>query len=80
MLTEKDTQNKNCSVRSRPSQLAELSRSELFSHSAHVNFFVTFATKVPYLTFSDKMRQFLMQEMDRIREGGNKEKMMRCTD
>ena len=36
----------------RPSQLAELSRSqfdpELFSHGAHVKFFfVTFATKVP---------------------------------
>ena len=39
---------------SRPSQLAELSHSEfdpeLFSHSAIVNFFVTFATKVPQLT------------------------------
>ena len=48
----------------RPSQLGELSRSEfdpeLFSHSMYVKFFVTFATKVPYLTFCDKMRQFLM--------------------
>ena len=43
----------------RPAQLAELPRSvfdpELFPHSAYVKFFVTFATKVPYLTFSDKM-------------------------
>ena len=43
----------------RPSQLAELSRSqfdqELFSHSTYVKFFVTFATKVPYLTFCDKI-------------------------
>ena len=30
-------------------------------------------TKVPYLTFCDKMRQFLTKEMDRA--GGNKEKM-----
>ena len=40
-------------------QLAELSHSEfdpkLFSHSAYVNFFVSFATKVPHLTFCDKM-------------------------
>ena len=47
----------------RPAQLAELSRSEfdpeLFSHSAsHVKFFVTFAKKVPFLTFCDKMWQF----------------------
>ena len=43
----------------RPAQLAELPRSEfdpeLFPHSAYVKFFVTFATKVPYLTFCDKM-------------------------
>ena len=42
----------------RPAQLAELSRSEvdqeLFSHGAYVKFFVTFATKVLYLTFCDK--------------------------
>ena len=48
----------------RPAQLAELPRSEfdpeLFPHSAYVKFFVTFATKVPYLTFCDKMRQFLI--------------------
>ena len=48
----------------RPAQLAELSRSkfdpELFSHGAYVNFFVTFATKVLFLIFSDKMRQFLI--------------------
>ena len=41
----------------RPSQLAELSRSEfnleLFSHSAYAKFFITFATKVPSLTFCD---------------------------
>ena len=46
-------------VRARPAQLAELPRSEfdpeLFPHSAYVKFFVTFATKVPYLTFCDKM-------------------------
>ena len=67
---------------SRPSQLAELSRSEfdpeLFSHSAYVKFFVTFAIKVPYLPFCDKMRQFLVLEMDR--EGGNKEKMRKCRE
>ena len=43
----------------RPSQLAELSRSEfdpeLFSHSAYVKSFVIFATKVLYLIFCDKM-------------------------
>ena len=45
----------------RPTQLAELPRSkfdpELFSHSAYVKLLVTFATKVPYLAFCDKMRQ-----------------------
>ena len=65
----------------RPAQLGELSRSEfdpeLFSHSANDNF-VTFATKVSYVTFCDKMRQFLIQEMDR--EGGNKEKMRKCRE
>ena len=44
---------------SRPAQLAELPRSkfdpELFPHSAYVEIFVTFATKVPYLTFCNKM-------------------------
>ena len=48
-------------VSSRPSQLAELSRSEfdpeLFSHSTYVKFFVTFVTKVPYSTFFDKKRK-----------------------
>ena len=48
----------------RLSQLAELSHGvfdpELFSHSAYVNFFVTFATKVSYLTFCDKMWQFFI--------------------
>ena len=57
----------------RPTQLLELSRSqfdpEFFSHRAYVKFYVTFVTKVPYLTFCDKMRQFLVYEMDR--EGGN---------
>ena len=61
----------------RPAQLAELSRSEfdpeLFSRSMYVKFFVTFETKVPYLTFCDKMRQFFIQEMDR--EGGNRDKL-----
>ena len=48
----------------RPSQLAELSHSEfdpeLFSQSAYDKVFVTFVTKVPYLTFCDKMRKFLI--------------------
>ena len=69
-------------VHNRPAQLAELPRSkfdpELFSHSAYVKFFVTFATKVPYLTFCDKMRQFFIKEMDR--EGGKKEKMRKCKE
>ena len=49
---------------SRPAQLAELPHSEfgpkLFPHSAYVKFFVTFATKKPYLTFWDKMWQILI--------------------
>ena len=48
----------------RLAQLAGLSRSEfdpeLFSRSMYVKFFVTFETKVPYLTFCDKMSQFLI--------------------
>ena len=44
---------------SRPAQLARLPRSkldpELFPHSAYVKIFVTFATKMPYLTLCDKM-------------------------
>ena len=44
---------------SRPAQIAELPRSKfdpkLFPHSAYVEIFVTFATKVPYLTFCNKM-------------------------
>ena len=48
----------------RPAKLVELSRREfdpeLFSHCAYVKFFVTFATKVAYLTFCDKMRQFFI--------------------
>ena len=43
----------------RPAQIAELPRSkldpELFPHSAYVEIFVTFATKVAYLTFCNKM-------------------------
>ena len=43
----------------RPARIAELPRSkfdpELFPHSAYVDIFVTFATKVPYLTFCNKM-------------------------
>ena len=50
----------------------------LFSHSAYVKFYVTFATKVPYLKFCDKIRQFLILEIDR--EGGNKEKMRKCRE
>ena len=42
----------------RPAQLARLPRSKfdpkLFPHSAYVKI-VTFATKMPYLTFCDKM-------------------------
>ena len=48
----------------RPAQIAELPRSkfdpELFPHSAYVEIFVTFATKVPYLTFCNKMWRILM--------------------
>ena len=70
------------SISSRPSQLAELSRSkfdpQLFSHGAYVKFFVTFATKMSYLTFCKKMRQFLIYEMNR--EGGNKEKIRKCRE
>ena len=33
---------------------------ELFSRSAYVIFFVTFATKMAYLTYCDKMRQCLI--------------------
>ena len=44
---------------SRPARIVELPRSkfdpELFPHSAYVEIFVTFATKVPYLTFCNKM-------------------------
>ena len=46
-------------LQSRPAQIAELPRSkfdpELFPHSAYVKIFVTFATKVPYLTFCNKI-------------------------
>ena len=61
----------------RPSQLTNLSRSEfdpeLYSQSVYVKFFVIFATKVSYLTFCDKMRQFWIWEMEK--GGGNKEKI-----
>ena len=57
----------NLFVGTRPAQLAELPRSEsdpeLFPHSAYVKFFVTFATKVPYLTFCGKMRQFFIHQI-----------------
>ena len=43
----------------RPTRIAELPRSmfdpDLIPHSAYVEIFVTFATKVPYLTFGNKM-------------------------
>ena len=46
-------------INARPAQIAELPRSkfdpELFPHSAYVEIFVTFATKVLYLTFCNKM-------------------------
>ena len=48
----------------RPAQLAELPRSEfdpkLFPHSAYAKFFVTFTTKVTYLTFCNEIRQFFL--------------------
>ena len=53
-------------------------RSRIISHSAYVNYFVTFATKVPYLTFCDKIWQFFIKEMDR--EGGNKDIMRKCRE
>ena len=40
--------------------------------------FLTYAAKVPCLTFCDKMRQFSIEEMDR--EGGIKEKMRKCRE
>ena len=55
---------KMCRPSHRPEQLAEFSRSEfdpeLFLHSAYVKFFVTFATKKPYLTSWDKMLHILI--------------------
>ena len=51
--------------------LAANSSQNFFLIARRIIFFVTFATKVSYVTFCDKMRQFLIQEM----EGGNKEKM-----
>ena len=46
----------------RPAQFEKLPRSEfdpeLSPHSPYVKFFATFVTKVPYLTFCDKIRQF----------------------
>ena len=66
----------------RLAQLAELSRSEfdpeLFSHCAYVEFFVTFATKMAYLIFCVKMRQLFIYE--RVKEGGNNEKMRKCRE
>ena len=66
----------------RPAQIAELPRSkfdpELFPHSAYVEIFVTFATKVPYLTFCNKMWRILMKEMER--GGGNGERMRKCRE
>ena len=66
----------------RPSQLAVLSRSEfdpeLFSHSAYVKFFSDFRNNSAVSKISDKMRQFLIWEMDR--EGENKEKMRKCRE
>ena len=41
-----------------------------------LSFFVTFAKKVPYLTFCVKMRQFLKMDI----EGGNKGKMRKCRE
>ena len=62
----------------RPAQHAELTcskfDSELIPHSAYVMFFVTFA----YVTFCDKLRHILMQEI--VREGGNGERMRKCRE
>ena len=54
--------------------LAATSTQSYFLIARMLILFVTFATKVPYLTFCDKMRQFQIKEMDR--EGGNKEKIL----
>ena len=43
---DEDQAGTNCGASSQP---------ELFPHSAYVEIFVTFATKVPYLTFCNKM-------------------------
>ena len=55
---------KKLSLTDRPAQLGELPCSEfdpeLYPHSAYVKLFLTFATKVPHLTFCDKMWQFLI--------------------
>ena len=53
------SKTKKLMLTARLAQFAELPCSkfdpELFPHSTYVKFFVTFATKVPYLTFCDKM-------------------------
>ena len=56
--------------------LAANSTQDHFLIARMLSFFVIFATKVPFLTFRDKMWQFLVQEMDR--GGGNKKKMRKC--
>ena len=58
------SKTKKLMLTARLAQFAELPCSkfdpELFPHSAYVKFFVTFATKVPYLTFCDKVKQYLI--------------------
>ena len=52
---------------------------ELVSHSTYVKFFVTFATKVRYSKFWNKMSQLLKYRKWIVdSEGGNKEKMRKC--
>ena len=50
---------------------------EWFSHSVCVNFFITFATKVLFITFCDQMRQLLIwkwrEREDMARKWGNVE-------
>ena len=62
----------------KPAQLAANSTSNYFLIARMLSFFVTFATKVSYLTFCDKIRQFFIKEVDR--EGGNIEKMRKCRE
>ena len=69
------------SVVGRPAQLARLPCSkidpELFPHSAYVKIFVTFATKMPYLTFCDNVTNFDVGNGERMRKWREREEMER---